>query len=164
MDSGPQSKGRENLLTIVLVILLGGAFAFFLDMVSLGVFRFVIATVIGITLLGYLHYVFWGYSFSQEVAGEREEEQLREQIEADRESWRAPAPPVAQRREAKRKQAEREDVIAGLTAAAVGIAVFCLLRVIAVPGMPNPAYSGLVAAIFSGLLAKMVFFLVRKED
>src|SRR6266481_6082644 len=98
MEPNPQSKGRENLLTVVLVLLLGGAFAFFLDMVSLGLFRFVIATVIGITLLGYLHYVLWGYSFSQQVAGEREEEELRERIEADREPWHSPAPAPSQRR------------------------------------------------------------------
>jgi hypothetical protein len=163
MEPNPQPKGRENLLAVVLVLLLGGAFAFFLDMVMLGLFRFVIATVIGITLLGYLHYVLWGYSFSQKVAGEREEEELRERIEADREPWHSPVPAPSQRRESRRKQAEREDIIALLTAAAVGIAVFCVLRVVVVPGMPNPAYSGLLAAVFSGLLAKLVFLVVRKD-
>jgi len=83
MDPAPQSKGRENLLTIVLVLLLGGSFTFFLVVVSLGVFQYVIATVIGITLLGYLHYVLWGYSFSQEVAGEREEAEFRDRMEAE---------------------------------------------------------------------------------
>jgi hypothetical protein len=166
MEPSPRPTGRENLLTIILVLLLGGGFTFFLVMVSLGVFQYVIATVLGITLLGYLHYVLWGYSFSQEVAGEREEEQLREQLEADHDRetispWRSAIPPAPGRRESGR--AERENLIAGLTAAAIGIAVFCILRIIVVPGMPNPAYSGLLAALFSGLLAKTVFFLIRKD-
>jgi Ca2+/Na+ antiporter len=87
MEPTPRPTGRENLLTIVLVLLLGGSFTFFLVMVSMGVFQYVIATVIGITLLGYLHYVLWGYSFSQQVAGEREEEEFRERMDQERDSY-----------------------------------------------------------------------------
>jgi hypothetical protein len=88
MEQEPVSRRRENILTVVLVVLLGGSFAFFLDMVTLGTFRFVIFTVMGITLVGYLHYVLWGYSLSQEVAGEREEAELRESMERDNDHFR----------------------------------------------------------------------------
>jgi hypothetical protein len=165
MEPTPRPSARENLLTIVLVLLLGGSLIFFLIMVSMGVFQYVIATVIGITLLGYLHYVLWGYSLSQEVAGEREEEELRQRLQADEEPWRSDVPAGVDTRQSKRaQQAERENIISGSIAGVVGIGVFCLLRVFVVPGMPNPAYSGLLAAVFSGLLAKSVFFLVRKES
>jgi len=89
MAQQQRHRGRENLLTVVLVILLGGSFVFFLDMVTLGIIRFVVATVIGITLLGYLHYVLWGYSLSQQVAGEREEEEIRQRLERDNNQFTA---------------------------------------------------------------------------
>ncbi len=83
MEPKPPPKGRDTLLTIVLVVLLGCSFAFFLDMVSLGYFRFVIVTVVGITLIGFFHYLLWGYALSREVAGEREEEELKNRLERD---------------------------------------------------------------------------------
>jgi hypothetical protein len=43
-------------------------------------------------MLGLFHYVLWGRAFSDAVAGEREEEQLRQRaaaVEAD-DDWHAP--------------------------------------------------------------------------
>ena len=39
---------------------------------------------------GYLHYVLWGYAFSQQTAGEREEEELRQRVEAEEYGQRHP--------------------------------------------------------------------------
>jgi hypothetical protein len=76
-------KGRETLLTFSLVAILGGAFLFFLNLVSLGIFAYVIAAVIGIAAIGFLHYAIWGYALSQQVAGEREEQRIKDILEAD---------------------------------------------------------------------------------
>jgi hypothetical protein len=76
-------KGRETLLTFSLVAILGGAFLFFLNLVSLGIFAYVIAAIVGIAAVGFLHYAIWGYALSQQVAGEREEQRLKDLLEED---------------------------------------------------------------------------------
>jgi len=78
-------KGRETLVSILLVVILGGIFLVFLNFVTFGVVFHVAAAIAGLALVGFLHYVLWGYSLSQEVAGEREEERLKERMEADAE-------------------------------------------------------------------------------
>lgn len=82
MDQDPDIRkhntGRESALTFTLVAVLGGAFVFFLNMVSLGVFFYVVAAIFGMVAIGYVHYVLWGHSMSQDVAGEREEELLKQ--------------------------------------------------------------------------------------
>lgn len=90
-----RNKGRETVLTIALTFVMGGAFFFFLNLVSLGVFFYVLAAVFGMTAVGFLHYVLWGYAFSQEVAGEREEEELRRRLEAEE---HAPPDPLSNQR------------------------------------------------------------------
>jgi Ca2+/Na+ antiporter len=80
-EPASRNPTRETFLSLLLVFLLGGAFAFFLYFVTLGFFSYVVGAVLGIMAVGYLHYVLWGYSFSQEVAGEREEEELRRHME-----------------------------------------------------------------------------------
>ena len=79
-------NGRETLLTLSLVAILGGAFIFFLNLVSLGIFAYVIAAIIGIAGIGFLHYAIWGYALSQQVAGEREEQRLKDLLENDRDA------------------------------------------------------------------------------
>jgi hypothetical protein len=71
------------LLAFVLVFLLGGAIFFFLNFVSFGIFFYVLIAVAAITMVGFLHYALWGHALTQEVAGEREEQQLRERMDAD---------------------------------------------------------------------------------
>jgi hypothetical protein len=64
-DNGaPQSSGRDSYLTIVLCAFVGIPVFVFLNF-----------------LTGTFHYFLWGRSFSQETAGEREEEELRAEIE-----------------------------------------------------------------------------------
>jgi len=77
------SKGRETLLAFVLVFLLGGVIFFFLNFISFGIFFYVLIAVAALTMVGMLHYALWGHSLTQEVAGEREEQQVRERMQAD---------------------------------------------------------------------------------
>jgi hypothetical protein len=82
-DKPAPQKGRETLLTFTLVVILGGAFLFFLNIVSLGIFFYVIAVIVGIAAVGFLHYAVWGYALSKQVAGEREEQRIKELLEAN---------------------------------------------------------------------------------
>ncbi len=88
MDPQPtRNRTRETALTMTLVVVLGGTIAFFLNLVSLGLFAYVLIAVVLFTLMGFLHYVLWGYAMTQETAGEREEmcrREAEEQEQADR--------------------------------------------------------------------------------
>lgn len=85
-DPPKSNKGRETLLTFSLVAILGGAFLFFLNLVSLGIFAYVVAAVVGIAAIGFLHYAIWGYALSQQVAGEREEQRIKDLLETEQDS------------------------------------------------------------------------------
>lgn len=87
-DPEARNKYRETLLALFLIVLLGGSSAFFLYFLSLGMLGHVFAVVAWISLVGFLHYALWGYSMSREVAGEREEAELKERLEA--EPWERP--------------------------------------------------------------------------
>lgn len=87
-DKQTRSKYRETVLALFLVVIMGGAISFFLYFLTLGVLGHVFAAVAGIALVGFLHYALWGYSMSREVAGEKEEAELKERIEAQ--PWEQP--------------------------------------------------------------------------
>ena len=73
--ANPQQKGRETALTLILTGLFGGGFLLFLIFVTGGFFFYVAGAVVGIGLVGTLHYYLWGQSLMQEVAAQREEEE-----------------------------------------------------------------------------------------
>ncbi len=82
----PHSKQRETLLTVVLTVLGIAAFLVF----SLVILSPFLAQTLGAVVIlaviagfGCLHYWLWGRSMSQEVAGERAEEEQRAAAEAD---------------------------------------------------------------------------------
>jgi hypothetical protein len=79
----PQQKGRETILTLVLTGLFGVGFLLFLIFVTGGFFFYVAGAVLGIGLVGTLHYYLWGQALTQEVAGDREEEELRQREEEE---------------------------------------------------------------------------------
>ena len=80
----PRNKTREHVLVFTLVTVVGGISSFFLYVVSLGMFAYVLGVAIVVVLVGYLHFMLWGSALSNEVAGEREEHRVREQMEAER--------------------------------------------------------------------------------
>ncbi len=82
MDHEPtRNPARETLLTLSLVILLGGTSVVLLVFVSLGVFAYVLLALLALLVVGYVHYVLWGYAMSQQTAGEREELALQDEEE-----------------------------------------------------------------------------------
>ncbi len=80
MDSGNKvrGRGRETFLGFLLVLFMGGGFLLYLIVITGGVFLYVVLAVVIIGIVGYLHYLIWGQALTQEVAGEREEEEARE--------------------------------------------------------------------------------------
>jgi hypothetical protein len=86
-----RNRSRETFLVVSLVLLVGGVIAFTLVFVSMGVFFYVLLAVPIFVVVGFLHYVLWGYSLSQETAGERKQMQLQEEQEDD-EFVRRPSP------------------------------------------------------------------------
>lgn len=78
-----QRSSRETRLTFLLVAVFAGSFVFFLNFVSLGIFFYVMVAVFAIVGVGFLHYVLWGYSLSQQCAEEMHHEQLKQQQEMD---------------------------------------------------------------------------------
>jgi hypothetical protein len=83
----PQSSGRDTYLTIVLCVLVVVPLFVFFNFLTGGLFLWMLIGAVGIGILGIVHYFLWGRSFSQQTAGEREEEELRAEMEEDG-SWR----------------------------------------------------------------------------
>ena len=69
---------RDALVMWSLVVLMVALIGFFLFFVSFGVFVYVFVAVGVFTLVGYLHYLLWGYEFSRSVAGEKQEIETKE--------------------------------------------------------------------------------------
>ena len=65
-------RSRDNTLGVALVLLAGGMILFYLYLISLGIVGNVLAAGAVFVVLGALHYLVWGKSFSAEVAAERE--------------------------------------------------------------------------------------------
>ncbi len=83
MDGKSPRSGRDTLLAFALIGLLGGIFFLFLNLVSFGIFFYVLAAVVGMTMLGFFHYVVWGYDLSQDVAEEAQRERQVQEKERD---------------------------------------------------------------------------------
>src|SRR2546423_8213268 len=84
-DPTPEQQQRGHYLTLALTALVGGGFLLFLIYASGGFFLNVIGVVVGMAIAGFRHHVLWGQSLTQQVAAEKEAEEVRERQEADRE-------------------------------------------------------------------------------
>ena len=86
MEQQPRNRTRENVVIFTLVLFIGGILGFFLNLISLGIFTYVIGSIGAILLVGCLHYLVWGHALSQEVAEERRAMLLKEEAEGAPES------------------------------------------------------------------------------
>jgi hypothetical protein len=80
-DDKVYGQRRETFLAVILITLLGGGLLLFLVVITGGFFLYVVLAVVAIGVVGYVHYLLWGHAMTQEVAGEREEEEAREHWE-----------------------------------------------------------------------------------
>jgi hypothetical protein len=88
----PERQRRETFLSLFLALFFGGGFVLFLIVITGGFFLYCLLAVAAIGVVGYCHYVLWGHSLTQAVAGEREEEEARERWESENESSEAMQP------------------------------------------------------------------------
>jgi Flp pilus assembly protein TadB len=86
MSDDQWSRQRGTFLSILFTALLAGAFLFLIFISCGGLSLQMLAVVLVIGAIGYLHYFFWGRALDREVAGEREEQQIRDTLERDGEA------------------------------------------------------------------------------
>jgi hypothetical protein len=83
-DLPPRNRGTA--LGMMLTVLAVGFFILVLIFISGGFFLYVVQITAGIFLVTLFHWALWGRAMSQAVAGEREEERLRQRA-AEPEDW-----------------------------------------------------------------------------
>jgi hypothetical protein len=86
-SSESHQEQRANFLGILLALLLCCAILTLLFAACGGIMVYVLAVIGGTAVLGYVHYLFWGRSLNREVAGEREDDDLRERFNADEDAF-----------------------------------------------------------------------------
>jgi amino acid transporter len=154
-----QNNKRESMLTIILVTVFGGATFFFLNFVSLGIFSYVIGIVAAIAVVGTFHYVLWGFSLTEETAGEREEAELKARLEMEE---KQPASLPEKRRPENAPDWTIMPNVAGL---AVAVITFCVIRFVFLPD--DPPYSGggkaVLLAVLLGWGVRSILTSVSKE-
>jgi len=91
-EAPPQSSPRGNFLALFLVTFAAVGFLVFLILISGGLFLDMIVVGGGVVALGFVNYLLWGRSFNRTMAGEREEEKLRQLMEEDDGSPNEPSP------------------------------------------------------------------------
>jgi hypothetical protein len=85
MDYDPDvyREQRATILSTLLCTLAGTGAVLLLFTLCGGLFLQVLAVLTGVAGVGLVHYLFWGRTLSQDVAGDREDEELRALAEAD---------------------------------------------------------------------------------
>jgi hypothetical protein len=81
-DNLPTPPRQSRMPIILSLFALAGALLF-LILISGGFFLYVLLGVGLIALVGLLHYALWGAVLHERTEGEREEERLRQEAEAD---------------------------------------------------------------------------------
>ena len=76
-------SARENILAIMLSVMVLGAFAVFLIVVTGGLLLQILGIVILGVIVGWVHYRLWGRSLIRNTEGEREEAELRAKLETE---------------------------------------------------------------------------------
>ena len=87
-EDDPVRSYRETLLAVLLSSVLSGGALLFLFLMCGGFGLFGLLALAGLAGLGLVNYLLWGRRLNRDVAGEREEEELRTRAEA--EGWPLP--------------------------------------------------------------------------
>jgi hypothetical protein len=90
-DSPPDNApSRDTFLAVLLLIVIGVPLFVFFNIATGGLFILLLVLVAGVAVLGVFNYFLWGHSLTEETAGEREEEELREIMAAEDPPYRNP--------------------------------------------------------------------------
>jgi hypothetical protein len=87
-ESGSQESSRATIIVVALAVLFGIPCTGLLIALTEGYALVAIAVVALIGAVAGVHYLLWGRAMTQRTAGEREEEELRETLEAN--EWDLP--------------------------------------------------------------------------
>jgi Flp pilus assembly protein TadB len=91
MSSDPDQRRRRESLLVVFFTISALLFVLFFVMLLTGpLFLYILVTLVFVAGLIGVNYLLWGRSMEQQTAGEREEAELREQMEAP--EWDEPHP------------------------------------------------------------------------
>jgi hypothetical protein len=88
--SEDSSSTRYTCLSLMLAGMFCTFLLFLLVLVTGGAIVYMVPVFVGLALFGWMHYLLWGKTMNQETAGEREEEEMRQQ--AERDGWPLPDP------------------------------------------------------------------------
>ncbi len=74
---------RQTYLPLILGTATVAGVVLFLILITVGYFIYVLLAVVLLGGVGLMHYLMWGHGLDADTEGEREEERLREESEAD---------------------------------------------------------------------------------
>jgi Flp pilus assembly protein TadB len=89
-DEEADRRRRETFLTVLLSVLGGMGLLFWLVLITGGLLLYAAIGVAAVAALGLLNYLLWGYLFSRETEGEREEAEFRARMDLN--DWDLPEP------------------------------------------------------------------------
>ena len=72
----PEPSGRDTYMAVVLIILVGVPCFVFFNILTMGLFMYLIVGAVAVAALGYVNYLLWGRSLTRETAWEREEMEM----------------------------------------------------------------------------------------
>jgi hypothetical protein len=70
-------------MAVGLLLVLAAAFVLMLNFFFGGILNVLALVLVGVVTFGYLHYVLWGHTLSQQTAPEREEELRQARLEGE---------------------------------------------------------------------------------
>ena len=72
----PEPSRRDTYMAVVLIILVGVPCFVFFNILTMGLFMYLIVGAVAVAALGYVNYLLWGRSLTRETAWEREEMEM----------------------------------------------------------------------------------------
>jgi len=87
----PERSGRDTYMIVVLLLLVGVPCFVFFNILTMGLFLYLIAAGIGVAALAGVNYLLWGRSFTRETAWEREEAEMLSDDQTETWSRQSPA-------------------------------------------------------------------------
>jgi hypothetical protein len=81
LNDVPRDSNRDTYMAIIICTAAGVPLFVFLNIVTAGLFIYCFLAIGVIAMFGAVHYFLWGRSFTEKIAGEREEAELQEQTE-----------------------------------------------------------------------------------
>lgn len=89
-DESHVREQRSVVVSVTLTVVFGSGALFLSFLLCGGLSIYMLAVVGGLVVMGYLHYLLWGYSMSHEVRGEMKREQDEGELADEDWNWEEP--------------------------------------------------------------------------